>query len=178
MMVKKKIGQLGKVVGGATPNTKDLTLWGGDIAWITPKDLAELQGRFIKDGRRGLTYKGLKSCSTMLLPRGSVLFSSRAPIGYVSIAAGPLCTNQGFKSIVPNENIDSLFLYYLMRYKADAIAARGSGTIFKEVSGRTLSDFEVEIPNAIEEQKAIASILDSLDSKIELNSLINDHLAA
>ena len=177
MMIKKKIGQLGEVVGGATPNTKDSALWGGDIAWITPKDLAGFRGRFITSGQRSLTREGFESCSATLLPQGSVLFSSRAPIGYVSIAAGPLCTNQGFKSIVPNESIDNLFLYYLMRHMSDAIAARGSGTTFKEVSGKTLSDFEVEIPNSIEEQRVIAGIFGSLDSKIELNSRINDHLA-
>lgn len=177
-MKKITIGKLGQIVGGATPSTKDATLWGGDIAWITPKDLSGLQGRFIEIGQRSITCKGLSSCSASLLPRGSVLFSSRAPIGYVAIAAAELCTNQGFKSIIPNENIDGMYLYYLMKYMSGFIAAMGAGTTFKEISGKALSEIEVQIPETRETQAAIASVLDAIDSKIELNSRINDHLAA
>ena len=175
-MIKKKLGQIGEIVGGATPSTQDPALWGEDVAWITPKDLARHQGRFISRGERSLTHKGAASCSTTLLPQGSVLFSSRAPIGYIAIAGAPLCTNQGFKSIVPYENMDNLFVYYLMKYMAAAIAAQGIGTTFKEVSAKVLSEIEVDIPDTIEEQKAISGILSALDSKIELNSRINDHL--
>lgn len=175
-MKKITIGKLGQIVGGATPSTKDATLWGGDIAWITPKDLSGLQGRFIEIGQRSITCKGLSSCSASLLPRGSVLFSSRAPIGYVAIAAAELCTNQGFKSIIPNENIDGMYLYYLMKYMSGFIAAMGAGTTFKEISGKALSEIEVQIPETRETQAAIASVLDAIDSKIELNSRINDHL--
>ena len=107
------LSSLGEIVGGATPSTKDEMNDGGDIAWITPKDLSTLSGRFIKCGERNITEKGLKSCSAQIMPANSVLFSSRAPIGYVAITEGPVCTNQGFKSIVPNANTDYMFLYYL-----------------------------------------------------------------
>ena len=130
------LSDLGTIVGGATPSTKDTANYdGGSIPWITPKDLSDFKGRFIKRGERNITEKGLNSCSTQLMPRHSVLFSSRAPIGYVAIADNELCTNQGFKSVVPNESTDYMFLYYLLKYNKDAIEHMGSGTTFKEVSG-------------------------------------------
>ena len=174
-----KIADIGKVVGGATPSTKDDKNYGGNIPWITPKDLATYQYRYIARGERNITENGKASCSTVLLPKGSVLFSSRAPIGYVAIASNPMCTNQGFKSIIPNEKIiDALFLYYLLKANASSIASHGSGTTFPEISGKVMASIEVSFPESIVVQKRIASILDSLDSKIELNRKLNDNLAA
>lgn len=113
--IECKISDIGTVVGGATPSTKKPENYeNGTIAWITPKDLSTFTGRYIQRGERNITKIGLKSCSTQLLPEDTVLFSSRAPIGYVAIAANEVCTNQGFKSVVPNENIDPLFLYYCL----------------------------------------------------------------
>ena len=172
------LSDLGEIVGGATPSTKDEANYGGNIAWITPKDLSALKGRYIRNGERNITEKGLKSCSTQMMPANTVLFSSRAPIGYVAIAAGPVCTNQGFKNIVPNENTDYMFLYYLLKYKKDAIEAMGSGTTFKEVSGSTMRRIEVRVPVEKKEQERISAILAALDSKIEANNRINDNLAA
>ena len=111
-----------------------------------------------------------------MLPKGSVLFSSRAPIGYVAIAANDMCTNQGFKSIIPNEETDSEFLYYLLKYNKGNIASQGSGTTFAEVSGKTMKEIEVMVPKETEDQRRIASILSSLDRKIELNNKINADL--
>ncbi len=176
---KCTISDLGTVVGGATPSTKNADNYdGGDISWITPKDLAGFSGRFISKGERNITEQGLKSCSTQLMPSHTVLFSSRAPIGYVAIAEKELCTNQGFKSVVPNENTDYMFLYYLLKYNRDKIEHLGSGTTFKEVSGNTMRGVEVVVPESLEEQKRIASILSGIDSKIETNREINDNLAA
>ena len=173
------LSDLGTIVGGATPSTKDTANYdGGSIPWITPKDLSDFKGRFIKRGERNITEKGLNSCSTQLMPRHSVLFSSRAPIGYVAIADNELCTNQGFKSVVPNESTDYMFLYYLLKYNKDAIEHMGSGTTFKEVSGSTMRGVQVTVPIAIEDQKRIAEILSSIDDKIESNEKINDNLAA
>ncbi len=107
------------------------------------------------------------------------MFSSRAPIGYVAIAKNPIATNQGFKSIIPNpEKVDSLFLYYLLKYNKDNIEAMGSGTTFKEVSGATMKNIEVYLPEDLDEQRRIAGILGSLDDKIELNRRINANLEA
>lgn len=113
--IECKISDIGTVVGGATPSTKKPENYeNGTIAWITPKDLSTFTGRYIQCGERNITEIGLKSCSTQLLPKDTVLFSSRAPIGYVAIAANEVCTNQGFKSVVPNENTDPLFLLSLI----------------------------------------------------------------
>ena len=168
------LSELGDIVGGATPSTKNESNYGGNIAWITPKDLSNLKGRFIAHGERNITEKGLNSCSAQMMPANTILFSSRAPIGYVAISENPVCTNQGFKSLVPNSDNDPMFLYYLLKYNRDTIEAMGSGTTFKEVSGATMRNIRVHVPIKKAEQQRIASVLDSLDSKIELNRKIND----
>ena len=174
--IEKTLGELGDIVGGATPSTKHEEYYGGNIAWITPKDLSLLKGRYISYGERSITEAGLASCSAQMMPPNTVLFTSRAPIGYVAIARQSVCTNQGFKSVVPHECVDSLFLYYLLKFNKERIEAMGSGTTFKEVSGKTMKAVQVRIPCKIEDQKKIASILDSIDSKIENNAKINDNL--
>ena len=174
---KCKISDLGTIVGGSTPSTKDDANYGGNISWITPKDLSTFKERYIYRGERNITEKGLKSCSTQLMPQNSVLFTSRAPIGYVAIAGKEMCTNQGFKSVVPNKNTDYLFLYYLLKFNKDNIENMGSGTTFKEVSGTTMKNIEVMVPASKQEQQQIASILSSIDDKIELNNSINNNLA-
>ncbi len=175
--IECKISDIGTVVGGATPSTKKLENYdNGKIAWITPKDLSSFSGRYIERGERNITEAGLKSCSTQLLPKNTVLFSSRAPIGYVAIAANEVCTNQGFKSIIPNENTDSLFLYYLLQYNKEKIEEMGSGTTFKEVSGNTMKNIIVSVPTDKKVQESIASVLGSIDDKIEENEKINNNL--
>ena len=173
------ISDIGTVVGGATPSTKkEENYKNGDIAWITPKDLSNFRGRYIGYGERNITKVGLNSCSAQLLPANTVLFSSRAPIGYVAIAQNELCTNQGFKSVIPNKDTDSLFLYYLLKYNKNTIENMGSGTTFKEVSGNTMKNIVVRVPTSIEEQRKIAGILGTLDDKIEENEKINNNLGA
>ena len=174
--IRVKISDLGQVVGGATPSTKKEEYYNGDIAWITPKDLSDFKGRYISRGERNITKAGMESCSTQLLPQNTILFSSRAPIGYVAIAENEMCTNQGFKSVIPNENVDYLFLYYLLKYNKDKIESMGSGTTFKEVSGSTMRNIEIMIPESVDTQRKIASVLDSIDSKIENNQKINNNL--
>ena len=170
------LDKLGEIVGGATPSTKCEDYYGGSIPWITPKDLSSFKGRYITSGERNITEKGLASCSAQMMPKDAVLFTSRAPIGYVAIASQSVCTNQGFKSIVVNEKADPLFVYYLLKYNKDAIEAMGSGTTFKEVSGKTMRAVKVRIPVDVSYQKRIAAVLDSLDTKIENNERINDNL--
>lgn len=172
-----KIADLGTVIGGATPSTKDSANYeNGTIAWITPKDLSIFTGRYIKRGERNITEIGLKSCSTQLLPPNSVLFSSRAPIGYIAISANEICTNQGFKSVIPNNDTDPLFLYYLLKYNKDKIESMGSGTTFKEVSGNTMKGISVRVPKDVSAQKRISAVLGMIDDKIEENERINDNL--
>lgn len=175
--VERKISDIGTVVGGATPSTKKLENYeDGKIAWITPKDLSTFSGRYIERGERNITEIGLKSCSTQLLPPNTVLFSSRAPIGYVAIAANEVCTNQGFKSVIPDENTDPLFLFYLLKYSKDKIEGMGSGTTFKEVSGNTMKNIVVNVPADKKVQEKIAAIFGSIDDKIEENEQINNNL--
>lgn len=172
----KKLGEIGKVVGGATPSTRKVENYqGGLIPWITPKDLSNHHGRYISHGERNITESGLKSCAAKMMPTDSILFSSRAPIGYIAIASNPVCTNQGFKSIVPNEDIFPLFLYYLLVHNREKIKAQGSGTTFMEVSASTMSGVEVAIPS-LATQRKIAAILSSLDDKIENNNAICKNL--
>ena len=171
------IANLGEVVGGATPSTKKTENYeNGDISWITPKDLSTFRGRYILRGERNITEIGLNSCSTRLLPPNTVLFSSRAPIGYVAIAAKEMCTNQGFKSVIPNTDTDFMFLYYLLKYNRDNIENMGSGTTFKEVSGNTMKSIKVCVPVDIDEQRRIGAVLSAIDDKIELNTAINENL--
>lgn len=175
--INVKLSDIGDVVGGSTPSTKNSANYDGNIAWITPKDLAGYNKIYISRGERNITEEGFKSCSTKMLPKNSVLFSSRAPIGYTAISESNLCTNQGFKSIIPNEKVDYKFLYYLLKQNKDYIASKGSGSTFKEVSGSVMKSIEVTIPKNINNQRKIAKILFDLDRKIELNNEINDNLS-
>lgn len=170
------LNDIGEIVGGATPLTAKKEYYGGEISWITPKDLSSHQNRYIAKGERNITRAGLNSCSATLLPKNTILFTSRAPIGYIAISSTELCTNQGFKSIIPKEEIDKLFVYYLLVYNRNKIISMGSGTTFKEVSGKVMKSIEVKIPQTFQHQKKIASILGRLDDKIELNNKINDNL--
>ena len=171
------LSDLGEIVGGGTPSTKAQENYeNGTISWITPKDLAGLRRRFISQGERNITEQGLRSCSAQMMPKGTILFSSRAPIGYVAIANNELCTNQGFKSIVPNAGTDFLFLYYLLVYNKNRIENVGIGTTFKEVSAKTMRGISVRVPTSIIHQKRIADILSMLDERIEYNQAINKNL--
>lgn len=170
-----KLSDLGEIVGGATPSTKCEDYYNGDVAWLTPKDLAGYNNRFISRGERNITELGLKNCSSKLMPKHSILFTSRAPIGYIAIAENTICTNQGFKSVVPNKKNYFMFIYYLLKYNKERIEAMGSGTTFKEVSGSVMKSIEVTLP-PLAEQKAIADTLSALDDKIELNNKMNKNL--
>ena len=175
------IGEVGKVISGGTPNSKDPDNFGGDIAWLTPADLSGYAKKYISHGARNLTQKGYRSCSAHIMPAGSVLFSSRAPIGYVAIAQNPLCTNQGFKSIIPNKSVDSEFLYYQLLHLKKSIQDMGSGTTFKEISAKTFSLIKIVVPS-LEEQRRIVSrieeLLSQLDSGVETLNTVKRQLAA
>lgn len=172
---KVKLGDIGKIVGGGTPKTKEESYYGGEIAWITPKDLSLNKSKYIFYGERNITEEGLKNSSAKLLPKGTVLFSSRAPIGYVAIAGNDLATNQGFKSVIPAENVDSEFIYYLLINNVENIKNFGVGSTFREVSGSVMKNIEVMIPD-FSIQRKIAKILNTLDSKIEINNKIISNL--
>lgn len=142
------ISDLGNVVGGGTPSKKVEEYYTSDgIAWITPKDLSNDKSKFVAHGETDITELGLAKSSATLMPKGAVLFSSRAPIGYIAIADGQVCTNQGFKSIVPFDNVGTAFVYYFLKENLSAIENVASGSTFKEVSGSTMKNFTAVIPD-------------------------------
>lgn len=168
--IQCRISEIGTVVGGGTPSTKNPIYWGGDIPWISPKDLTDYKSTYISHGENFLTEKGLKS-GTRLLPKDTVLFSSRAPIGYVALAANPICTNQGFKSIVCDKNkVEPLYLYYYLKANLDYIKLFGTGATFPEISGKTMGKIKIEIHKSLGTQCRIASILSTYDTLIENNT--------
>ena len=132
-----------EIKNGATPSTAVEANYGGDIVWITPKDLSDQQSKFVYQGERNITKQGFDSCSTSMLPTNSVLMSSRAPIGLVSIAKHEVCTNQGFKSFIPKSISDSIYLYYYINHHIKQIEQLGTGTTFKEVSRDDLCKFSI-----------------------------------
>jgi Restriction endonuclease S subunits len=156
--VRTKVGDVCRIVSGATPSTKEPRYWGGNIPWITPDDLSRNPAKFTSRGRRLLTQEGYDSCSTQLVPPGSVLFSSRAPIGYVTIASVPLCTNQGFKTCVPPSGIDSSYLYWYLRFKVPEIRSRASGTTFKEISAKRFAETELLVPPLPEQRRIVTTL--------------------
>ena len=143
--IVKKMIDFAEIKNGATPSTANEANYGGDIVWITPKDLSDQKSKFVYYGERNITREGFDSCSTSMLPVDSVLMSSRAPIGLVSIAKCELCTNQGFKNFVPHDLNDSIYLYYYIRHHIKQLEQLGSGTTFKEVSREDLCKFPILI---------------------------------
>lgn len=142
------ICDLGSVIGGSTPSkSKPEYYTDSGIAWITPKDLSVNKSKFIYHGENDITELGLKNSSANVMPKGTVLFSSRAPIGYIAIAAGEVTTNQGFKSIVPKSEIGTAFVYYFLKYNLPVIEGMASGSTFKEVSGATMKKVLAFIPD-------------------------------
>ncbi len=149
--IVEDLSNAAQIFNGATPSTANEFNYGGNIVWITPKDLSDQQCKFVYYGARNISQKGYDSCSTHLLPRHSLLMSSRAPIGLLSISEVPLCTNQGFKSFVPKEGYDVHYLYYVIKHQLPKIEQLGTGTTFKEVSREDLMKFPIlRIPHSIQ----------------------------
>ena len=143
------ISDLGAVVGGSTPSkAKPEYYTESGIAWITPKDLSINKSKFASHGENDITELGLKNSSAAIMPEGTVLFSSRAPIGYIAIAAGEVTTNQGFKSVVPKPEIGTPFVYFFLKNTLPVIEGMASGSTFKEVSGSTMKNVPAVIPDA------------------------------
>ena len=143
------ISDLGTVVGGSTPSkAKPEYYTETGIAWITPKDLSINKSKFVFHGENDITELGLKNSSATIMPEGTVLFSSRAPIGYIAIAAGEVTTNQGFKSVVPKSEVGTPFVYFFLKNTLPVIEGMASGSTFKEVSGSTMKKVPAVIPDA------------------------------
>ena len=143
------ISNLGLVVGGSTPSkAKPEYYTESGIAWITPKDLSVNKSKFIAHGENDITELGLKNSSASIMPEGTVLFSSRAPIGYIAIATCEVTTNQGFKSVVPKTEIGTAFVYFFLKHNLPIIEGMASGSTFKEISGSTMKSIPAVIPDS------------------------------
>ena len=143
----KLVDDIAEVFNGATPSTTDEQNYGGNIVWITPKDLSDQKHKFVYKGERNISQTGYDSCSTHLLPINTILMSSRAPIGLLAIAKTELCTNQGFKNFVSKEESLSTYLYYYLQTHIKKLEQLGTGTTFKEVSREDVFKFPILRPN-------------------------------
>ncbi len=169
VMVYTTIGEIAEVVSGGTPKSsigENFAPPREGIPWLTPADLSGYKNKLIEHGSRDLSEQGYKSCSAKLIPAGSVVFSSRAPIGYVAVAKKSLATNQGFKNFVFDKSIDPNFAYYYLKSIRSIAESLGTGTTFKEISGTKAKTLPFALfPQA--EQKVIADKLDELLAQVD-----------
>jgi type I restriction enzyme S subunit len=155
-----------KIFNGATPKSANVEYWSGQILWITPSDLSKLRTKYIDDSIRKITKLGLNSCGTVLVPKGSIVLSTRAPIGNVAISDKNMCTNQGCKSAVPRKVQDTRFLYYNLLVSSSQLNNLGKGATFMELSNEDFGSFKIPFP-PLKEQTQIANYLDQKTKKID-----------
>ena len=164
-----RLRSLGQIVGGGTPSTTNQMFWNGSIPWLSPSDLTGYTDMYIAHGKKSITEEGIEKSSAVLMPAGSVLYSSRAPIGYVVISKNLISTNQGFKSLVPAVAGMSEFYYFVLKARTSDIKQRATGTTFKEISGNDFGNTLVPLP-PITEQKRIVQAIAQYNSILELIS--------
>jgi len=166
---KVKLSEIAEINGGSTPSTKNEEYWNGEIVWLSPSDLPEI-GEIVRinDSERKITRVGLNNCSAKLLDPDTVIFSSRASIGKIAINDIPVATNQGFINFTCGNEIDKMYLAYVLKYFTEDIVQLSNSTTFKEVSKRAIKDFKIPLPS-IEEQKAIVAKLDRAQRLIDID---------
>jgi type I restriction enzyme, S subunit len=160
------IGMAFDVRNGATPSSGDEQYWDGDIPWVTPADLGGLQSRWISQGVRSITPEGYAACGTQMVPGGSLILSTRAPIGHLAIAKRSMCFNQGCRGLIPRSGINSEFAYWALWARKPQLEAAGQGSTFIELSRDGLRAERIPIPD-IALQRAIADFLDGETAKID-----------
>lgn len=153
------LSDVAKVVNGGTPKSKVAEYWGGDVQWLTPKDMGQMDGREISETPRTITEAGLSGSSARLVPAGSVILSTRAPIGHLAMNTVPMAFNQGCRGIIPSEKLDPTYLYHFLDMSRDLLNELGSGTTFKELSATNLKSVKIPLP-PLEEQQQIVAVLD------------------
>lgn len=163
-----RLASIGEVISGGTPRTDTPEYWGGDIAWIGPSDMGKFKEKYIKTVSQYITKEGLAHSGAILMPQGSIIMSSRAPIGYLGITTFDICTNQGCKSIVPYQGIDPEWIYYALLQRMALIRSKGSGTTFKEISIRVFKSIVIPIPPLSEQNRIIKTINDSFKALIKI----------
>ena len=160
----RALGDVAEVVGGGTPSTFNKKSWDGNINWFTPTEVGRY--KYVYESERKITKEGLDSCSARMLPSGTVLLTTRAGIGDVAILVNESCTNQGFQSLIANENSNNEFLYYLISTLKSLLVQNASGSTFLEISPKTVKAIRIPLPPA-PEQEAIASLLSDMDAELE-----------
>ena len=135
-----------KIYNGSTPSSSEPNYWNGDILWVSPTDLSSLPGRFINRTARMITDEGYKSCGTSLVPKNSIILSTRAPIGSIGIANTTLCTNQGCKSLVADITLNYIYLYYILLDANEELNALGNGSTFLELATISLANLFIPLP--------------------------------
>jgi len=169
------LGEVCKVVSGSTPKRERAEYWEGTIPWVTPKEINRLTSPYLWGSEEKITEEGFNSCSTSMLPAGSVLLSSRAPIGLLAINKIPVCTNQGFKSLVPSNEVNAEYLYYVLKANVKALQALGNGATFKELAKPAVEGFEIPLP-PIDDQLRIAHLLGKVEGLIAQRKQNLQHL--
>lgn len=164
---ERAVSSLGKIYSGGTPSTSNTEYWDGDINWIIPTDITKQDSRYINSSLRKITQEGLENSSAKLVPAGSLLICSRATIGAMAITSHEMCTNQGFKNIVPNSKTNIEFVYYLLTYNKHRMISKASGSTFLELSKTSFESMKFKVPKLKEQQK-IAIVLTNADKEIEL----------
>lgn len=160
---EKKLGEIGAIVGGGTPDSTNPELWKGHVQWFTP---TEIRAKYSLGSKRTISAKGLKKCSASILPIGTILFTSRATIAEVSIATQECTTNQGFQSVVVNEQTINEFIYYWIIQNKKAFLRKSQGSTFLEISGKEMRKMPIPMPHK-DEQTKIANSLAAIDRKID-----------
>ena len=162
----KRLGEVAQIIGGGTPKSSVPAYWDGGIQWCTPTDITGTQGKYLGRTDRTISEDGLKKSAATLLPPGSLLLCTRATLGEVKIAVAPICTNQGFKSLVCHPGVSNEYMYYLLLTMKQALVEKSSGSTFLEISKRDLSALAIKLPSDPAEQTAIAEVLSDMDADL------------
>ncbi|WP_428052373.1 restriction endonuclease subunit S [Candidatus Avelusimicrobium stercoris] len=165
---RKKLGNCGTIQSGGTPDTNKTDYWQGTIPWITPSEVTGLSKKFVQKTERYLTEKGLKDSSAVLLPSNSLIICTRATVGNSCINVVPMCTNQGFKNLIPNSENDVLFLYYLIENNKKDLIRKACGSTFLEISKKDIVNLSFLMPPTRNEQEKIVEVLECWYKGIDL----------
>lgn len=161
------LGSVAKIVNGGTPDTKVAAYWDGAIAWLTPKDMGKSTDPLTQHTSRTISAAGLANSSARLVPPGSVILSTRAPIGHLALNGIEMAFNQGCRGLVTSDNLDAKFLYYFLQANVRLLNDLGTGTTFKELSAGALANVQLPLPPITEQQRIVAT-LDSAYAAIEV----------
>ena len=164
--VETTLGEISEVVGGGTPSTSRPEYWDGQIIWLTPTEVTSQDGKEIGNSIRKISELGFKNSGAQILPKGSVILTSRASVGFVAIAGTELCTNQGFQSLIPKESVIAKFLMFWIQENRSEFDSRSAGSTFKEISKSNVKSMRISRP-PLAEQKRIVDLISSVDSYIE-----------